>query len=318
MRFILVLIISLSFTYVVGNWYFSTENICPVPITYQLGDIDSRFNINDVEAKKVLSDAENLWEEALGRDLFIYDEDSSFTLNFIYDERQQLASTEEEWRLALDAKEEKGLEMVEEVKKQTEEYEQEQKKYLESRADYENKLTAYNEKVERYNEEGGAPEAIYLELQEEQNRLSVLLKELTNKEKTLNKQIDEINGLGNESNRLIELYNQEVLQYNAIYGDRDIYTQGDFRRDRINIYKFSDKTELTKVVAHEFGHALGLDHVEGTKSMMYYLMDEQPDELVLSEEDINALIITCGVSDSYTSKVRRIIRNLLSKLPNNI
>lgn len=293
-------------------WYLATAAICPVPVTYRLGIVDERFALTSDEAQAVLATAESVWEQSVGRNLFEYDDTSAFAVNFIYDERQQLASTEEEWRLRLDREEAKSQELLAEVKELSVEYERVQSAYEAIRATYEERLLAYNERVESLNEQGGAPEPVFAELQTEKRELADLLKKLLAQEGDINDMADQINRQAEEGNRLVEAYNVEVLQYNQIYGNRDLYTQGDFQRDRINIYKFSDTTELTKVIAHEFGHALGVGHVEGGESLMYYLMAEQPDTLVLSEADKNAFVAICGTGTGLPYEIRRIIRTALS------
>jgi len=310
------LIFSLIFTIVFGTsyWYVSTANICPVPISYRLGDMDTRFSITEEEALNVLADAEAVWENAVDRNLFTYDETASFALNFIYDERQQLASTEEEWRISLDRKEVESREILERVKVATDEYEGLQVSYEQDRNSYENRLNDYNQKVESVNLEGGASPEVYADLQKEQKDLATDLATLLNQEKELGNRIIIINEQGDKGNRLIERYNEEVLQYNEIYGNIDIYTQGDFQRDRINIYKFSGTNELTRVIAHEFGHALGLGHVDGESSMMYYLMTEQSGPSRLSIEDKEVFLSVCGDGTGFSHTVRQIIRQILTNL----
>lgn len=295
-------------------WYLATAAICPVPITYRLGTVDERFALDTEEASAVLSAAEAVWEQAVGRDLFQYDDTSTFTVNFIYDERQQLASTEEEWRLRLDREELKSQQLLLEVKKLATEYEQVQTEYEAARVVYEDRLLAYNKQVEALNEQGGAPEPVFKELQEEKAALADALKVLLSQERDINDMAAEINRKAEAGNSLVEAYNAEVLQYNEIYGNRDLYTQGDFQRDRINVYKFSDTTELTKVIAHEFGHALGVGHVEEEESLMYYLMAEQPDTLLLSDSDKDAFLAICGTDTGLEYEVRRIIRTALSHI----
>jgi len=294
-------------------WYLATAAICPVPISYRLGDIDSRFNITAAEAVEVLSKAESVWETAVNRDLFVYDDQASFSLNFIYDERQQLASTEEEWRVALDIKERKGTDLIDAVKVEATAYEEAQAEYLKTRESYDVSLSDYNNKVEAYNRQGGAPPAEFAALEAEQKVLARQLRNLQQVEDELNDKAEQINQASAEGNSVIESYNFEVLQYNEIYGDLDIYTQGDFKKDRINIYKFSNTTELTKVLTHEFGHALGLDHVEGNESIMYYLMEEQPDAVRLTEQDLKGFFEVCGNGPDLASKFRGTIRQLLAQ-----
>jgi Matrixin len=311
-----VFIFALVFTLVFGTsyWYVETASVCPAPITYRLGDFDERFLISQTEALAVLAEAEAVWEKSAGRDLFVYDEEATFAINFIYDERQQLARTEEEWRTKLDIEEAESRGVIEQVKVFADAYDTLQLSYEASRTAYEERLAIYNKRVEELNDQGGAAKDVFEELQAEQKKITKQLDELLALEEDLNDRAQTINELGEKGNRLIEEYNINVQKYNEIYGNRDLYTQGDFKRDRINIYKFSDKTELTKVIAHEFGHALGVGHVEGGESIMYYLMAEQPDTIALSEEDRQALIVTCGEGSLASDKIRRIIRTTLSYL----
>jgi predicted Zn-dependent protease len=292
-------------------WYVDTSSVCPVPVFYNLGEVDERFDITRAEVREILEQSENVWEEAIGKNLFTYDDRSKFTVNLIYDERQQLASTEEEWRLNLDTKEKESQRVIEQVKVLAVDYEVKKNEYEVERDSYDARLNQYNAKVESYNETGGAPVSEFAKLQKEKNELTLQVARLTTLENELNTKVTEIDALGIEGNRLIENYNSDVQKYNEIYGNLDLYTQGDFQRDRINIYKFSDKAELTKVIVHEFGHALGIGHVEGESSLMYYLMAEQPDSVSLTAEDKEALISTCGAENGFSYEVRRIIRTAL-------
>jgi predicted Zn-dependent protease len=277
-------------------WYVSSANVCPVPILYSLGDIDPRFNIEPAELKDILGKAEKVWEDGIGRDLFDYDERSSFAVNLIYDERQQMASTEEEWRVQLDVKEKESQGVIAEVKSVGNKYETLRQNYENERAAYDVNLSAYNEKVDSFNAQGGAPAAEYEKLQMEQKELQKFVNKLSGLEDELKSVASAIDTLGTRGNLLIEEYNAEVIKYNEIYGSRDQYTQGDFQRDRINVYKFSSKEELTKVIVHEFGHALGIGHVEGEASLMYYLMEDQDlDNIHLAQEDLDAIKNICKI-----------------------
>lgn len=59
----------------------------------------------------------------------------------------------------------------------------------------------------------------------------------------------------------------------------------------INIYEFGSVTELRRVLAHEFGHALSMPHTDNKESIMYYMNEGK--KLELSNEDIKALDIIC-------------------------
>ncbi len=294
-------------------WYQSTAHICPTPIHYRLGDIDERFNLSPETAKSAASAAEKLWEDAIGKDLFDYDETSSFAINFIYDERQQRSQTEEEWHISLDKEESDNQILIDKIKQLGKDYEAAQVNYNNQRADYESRLNAYNAKVEKYNAQGGAPQDIYAELQQEAKALAVELNKLSKFEISLNQQATEINQLGEEGNKKIAAYNAEVQEYNEMFGNLETFTQGDFERKRINVYKFSTEEELTAVLAHEFGHALGIGHVESEGSIMYYLMTER-DTSVLSSADKEGYYGVCGTKTTIGQEARRLIRTILAKV----
>ena len=82
-------LIALSITLIGAGvyWYQATAYQCPVPLSYKLGTIDSSFNITPEEAKWHAAAAEAVWESAVGRELFTYDEQASFTIDFVFDER---------------------------------------------------------------------------------------------------------------------------------------------------------------------------------------------------------------------------------------
>ena len=310
-----VYFISLLATGIFGTayWYTSTAYLCPAPITYRLGELDSRFPVSTAELRAVFTEAEAVWEGATKRELFRYDESSDLAINFIFDERQQLASTEEEWRIKLDQDQTTYETLLVEVKDQAARYQSEEASYNIRREKYEADLRAYNQKVEEYNKEGGAPPEVYQALQEEAKGLGEQLWELTKNERMLEALSTEINTSGEKGNAKIAAYNEEVLQYNQVFGTLQTFTQGDYERTRINIYKFTDTAELTQVIAHEFGHALGVGHVAGEASVMYYLMTDKAAP-ALSQTDTEALVAICGLDQTQASKIRHIIRTALQKI----
>ncbi len=313
MRFIAFLTFATVSLLSISYWYTATAHICPAPILYRIGEVDERFAV----PVKVVADtarlAESVWEDATNRDLFRFDETASFTINLIYDERQQLANTEEEWRIALDQKQTEYEQLVEELQVIGTRYQSLEASYEEERAEYEAALAAYNAEVAEYNEAGGAPPDEYARLQREAGRLNNLLEVLLETEVAIKNQAAIINELGDRGNALIAAYNAEVEEYNAVFGNLTTFTQGDYERKRINIYKFTDTEELTRVLVHEFGHALGIGHVEGEDSAMYYLMTER-DPTLLQAADVAAFEAVCSSTSRWSDHVRRQIRTVLNAI----
>jgi predicted Zn-dependent protease len=64
-------------------------------------------------------------------------------------------------------------------------------------------------------------------------------------------------------------------------------------RRSITIYQYDTEYRLVRVLAHEFGHALGLDHSKNVEAVMYPFI--QSDSLNLAADDIAALKGHCKI-----------------------
>ncbi len=292
-------------------WYQSSAHICPVPLTYRLGQLDSHFTITREEAIARLAEAERAWEDKTGRELFQYSDEGSLTVDFVFDDRQAEANKEGVSRQSLDEKFAETETLKKTIEDLQKEYEEKTKAYEANVASYETALARHNERVTRYNDRGGAPPNIHADIERERQVLDARSAELNNDADTLNKLGQSINALGEKSNQLVDAYNKEVEAYNQEFGFSKEFTQGDYQDGKIHIYTFSSNEELTSVLVHEFGHALGIDHVEDESSVMYYLLKEDGSTPVLNETDLQAFTAVCGTGDESLAKVRRLIREFI-------
>lgn len=314
MRSIFVITLITTTLFAGGYLYYSAMAICPTPIEYRIGEFDDRFAITRDEARLVIADAEAVWEDATGRNLFTYDPEAKFTINFVFDERQAYADTEQGFRDRLD----QSANLNEEVRAQyqtlLDEFELLQARYETQRESFEAKRDAYNQRVAELEqadsvseEEYAAVEADRVALNEQADAINALAAEL----QTLT---DKINNIGSLGNQLVESYNRNVEVYNDTFTTGEAFTQGDYRGGSITIYKFSDRDELETVLAHELGHALSVGHVEGERSVMYYLMGEQPSDLQLSSHDLDEFVRICGTDDGVMSQLIRTLTLYVERL----
>ncbi len=277
-----------------GYFYYIAQAVCPNQISYSIGTIDEKFGHSREEIRLALSEAESLWEDATGRNLFTYEENGKLKINFVYDDRQKFVNAENEFKDKLDAVENISDAISETYAELVTRYNDLRVSYEDKVAVYERKLSAYNSEVARYNQEGGAPEDVYRSLQERKNKLDKEQDELNELSSELNGLVAEINNIGEKGNTIIDSYNAGVNTYNKTFGESHEFTQGDYADGVIQIYSFDSKEELQIVLAHELGHALSLDHTKDERSIMYYLIGGQSLNTTISDADLAEFNRVCG------------------------
>ena len=108
-------------------------------------------------------------------------------------------------------------------------------------------------------------------------------------------QADEISALIVKYNLLVDRVNANIGTINQTANKE--FEEGTYISDasgaRIDIYEFSDEAKLIRVLAHELGHALGLDHNSNLDSIMYAM--NQSSNMILTADDVQALKMKCNL-----------------------
>lgn len=263
---------------------------CDKPLTYAIADIDSRFGISEAAVTANLSKAASVWNDAAGKTLVTASSDENgIQVYFVYSEEQrtaELGKTIDAEQAAYEAKKDEVTAMKATFAAKKRAYETKQKGYERLAARYQADVTYWNER-------GGAPPAEYAELQERGRELDAEREELNDEADEVNAYSASINAEVEELNVLAKKINAKVNVYNANAGED--FDQGNYVADkdgkRITIYEYVDQADLARVLAHEFGHALGIGHVENPDSIMYSF--NIGEGLEPSEEDIAALKEAC-------------------------
>ncbi|MDO8561237.1 MAG: matrixin family metalloprotease [bacterium] len=271
---------------------------CQKPIQYSLGTFDSRFGLSKQDFLGAVKEAEAIWEKPIGKELFSYSSDGPLAVNLIYDYRQEATSklrnlglAVDESRASYDALDAKYTQVKSLLTKAQAEFDS-------KAAALKKRLDAYNREVEFWNTKGGAPKAEFARLEAERAGIdsdSAAAEALLGK---VNGYVDEVNALVVVLNSMANALNIDVNKYNTIGASRgEEFTEGDYQSDEsgqeINIYEFSSRAKLVRVLAHELGHALGLEHVAGKTSIMYKLNQSTSEKL--SADDLAELKSRCGI-----------------------
>lgn len=286
---------------------------CEQPIGYALDAFDGRFGISRSDFLRAIREAEQIWEKPIGKELFtnISATSTSFDsaqdnvptggtlkISLIYDARQQATETLRAYGMVIrDSKESYAALKTS--------YEALLAEYARSKAVFDAEIAALNERERRYNEEvalwnsrGGAPKAEYDRLNAEKEAINQLIAKADLMRSDLNTKVDRINAMVLVLNRLAATLNLQVAEYNEIgsAGGKE-FEEGVYRSNQsgqeIIIYQFDDRAKLVRVLAHELGHALGIDHLADPKAIMYRL--NQGTNEKLTPDDLAALKKRCNI-----------------------
>lgn len=260
-------------------WTRVIKKPCDVVVEYDIGTFDERFRIEPDELITLLEKAEQPWEKEVGRELFTFREGASFKVNLIWSEEQERLYEGHDISKELDSQE-KGIGSLQSR------YQSAVTRYEQSLRDYEKKLKKYEQEVDYWNNQGGAPTETYNDLQQES-------KQLEKKAKEVNQFRLAVNDLAEQNNNRVEEYNDGVQEYNTLFKDSREFDAGNTDGKEINVYSYDGEDELYTLLVHEFGHVLGIDHVENENSVMFYLLNESNKKGSLSTEDVARLNKVC-------------------------
>lgn len=270
---------------------------CRTALVYSIGRFDERFGLTRSEFQAALAQAEKPWEDALGRDLFHYDPGAIFPVNLIFDERQQRTIDGRKLETALETVQTKQATIKER-------YDANAAALAKSRNEYDTRVAAFDQAVARYNarvadwNRSDRSDEDELEgLQAEEGRLNREARDLEALRDKVNALVAEVNRYAKEEEKVVERYNVDLETFTEIYGTGEAFDQGMYEGTSIDIYQFDDRDHLRMVLIHEFGHALGLGHVDNARSIMYPVMGSQDiGDLRLSDEDRAALGNACSLT----------------------
>jgi chromosome segregation ATPase len=277
------------------NHYFP----CTAPIAYSIGTFDTEFNISKEEFKEILQKAEKIWETPSGKDLFKYEDDGSLKVNLIYDNRQEATKKLQKIDAVLDNNEAsyKALKSKYDAAQAT--FKVTKAQYEQRVAVFETRKSAYEKDVSYWNAHGGATQKEYARLSQERTYLTEEADQINKKQDVVNAQVIELNALAEELNALARTLHIDVNKYNEISKENgEEFNEGIYHTgpegQKIDIYQFESKDKLIRVLTHELGHALGLDHVENPEAIMYRL--NSGDRLELTVDDMAALQAKCDAT----------------------
>ena len=278
-------------------YYYEQHQPCVRPIGYKIGSVDSRFGVSEAQFIEDIKQASSIWSDSIGKPLFIYDPKGPLTMSLVYDTRQQTTQQEKKLKTVID-------QTTETASSAKAEYQAAQAKYVAAKGAYADQLAqytaaqdAYNARVVAFNRSSGTSQTELAALQSQKQSLQ-------SQQNTLEVKRGQVNALAARANSLVESYNAlvdtvnthvETFNSDGLAGtqfEEGVYISDEQGR-RIDIYQFDSQTTFIRVLAHELGHALGLDHDAGVESIMNPVNEGK--NLSLSEADLQELRGACNI-----------------------
>lgn len=250
---------------------------CTIPLTYSLGTLDTQFGLSRGDFLMRIETAENAWEDVAGKELFKYAESGGdMTVNLIYDTRQATTEKLREIDENIGDKRENYESLKTEYERLSAQLLKEKTAYEREVAQLKNIQSAYQREVARANKRGWAWEAEYDRLEKQRLEINRRVAQVSSSLSRLNNTISATNALGTQVNALVQELKVDVDTYNTTGKTRwEEFSEWEYIYDaegkRINIYEFSDATKLARVLIHELGHAVQMEHVEESDAIMYRL-----------------------------------------------
>ena len=262
-------------------WKTVIQTPCSNVIEYDIGEFDERFLLDRDIFVNSVERAESSWEDVVNRRLFVYVPGADFKINLIFSDEQERLYEGNNIADTLDSQEGK-LDLSKSKYKST------VIRYESTLKSYESQSKAYEKLVKYWNDRGGAPSAEYKSLQLKSDSLNRKVKEINTLRNLVNK-------LAKESNIQVDKYNKSINDYNMLFKDSKEFDAGNTNGKEINVYSYDGLAQLHSLLVHEFGHVLGIDHIDDPKSVMFYLLNKNNALGVISENDTLALKESCNL-----------------------
>jgi len=244
-------------------------------LRYRIGAVDPKFKISKEQVQILAQQAADIWQLGTMKSLFVYDPNAKLTINLIYDERQAESKARQQEMSILENTQQYTQNEKQKIQQLHKDLDIANRELNLQKTHYQNKVDQYNQLIHTINQSHqNLDSSSRLQLDQQKNQLMIEQEQLKQQLDHYNQKVYELNRQVGQFNAINQQFNQSIDQFNRRFQPRQ-FDKGVFDGKSINIYEFRSDADLRVTIAHEFGHALGLNHNNDPKALMYPVMQEQ-------------------------------------------
>lgn len=282
-----------------GTFSLAEQVPCERPLSWGIGEIDTRFAITEQDVRNSMSKAAAAWSAAAGFTVAEKNEEPEIIINFNYAREQKLADNELRAREEIRTEQNRIDRLQHQYDNRREEFDRRSAEYLILAEETTGKIDKLNTWINEINRTGGFTGETVNEYEKRKSVTERLQQRVLQERAELDRIANRINQISDRLNEKVARNNLLIDRYNEQFAGENRFTKATFQRNGnsgvITVNQFLSKNELPLILAHELGHAMGLYHVDNPKSVMFRRMGTQQyyPHIQLTEEDILALQNRC-------------------------
>ena len=286
-----------------GLWPGNTPSLCTLPITYTIGDVDPRFEIDVADFGSLVREAAALWDREIAGTAFVAAPRGELLIELAFDERQERWQARQEAEASLAVLRERYEGLLAELDGHRSALREVREHHDRLAAAY--RLRRENLAASSRFRHGAHGSRAGDELQQLLEELRKLADAEERARERFNASLSDVRSAADELDDKVAHLNEKFSQDRGF--DKALFTfvhrRGISRRS-ITVFQFDDRADLRQVLAHELGHALGINHVADPAALMFYRVTSENRGLTrLAEADREALERACaGTSALHDSR----------------